>query len=274
MTRPIFLSEADKKSLLEEIMKQFRRKMFDGKFNLSYTYHYDAKRPKARIVYTREAWDKMKGLILGFDTEIGWHGVIERYQDDHSFIVKDIIVYPQRITASTVQTDDEPYHKFLMDCFDKDLCISFHGHSHVNFSVSPSGVDDKDREDKMENQRDGFYVFTIQNKRGEKNYWIYDYDNNVIYEKEDVVEEVLNAEDSVWEFIENAKKIAVKTTGTTAAPKTPAPYVAPVKKEEKEKIKQRNNYFDYDPFWDDDDDDDNRKYAIGAYLPGYYPYDP
>ena len=266
MTRPIFLTENEKESLLKEITKKLRRKMFDGQLNINYTYHYDEKRPKARIVYTKDAWDKMKALILGFETEVGWHGIVERYEDDHSFLVKDIIVYPQRIAAATVQTDDEPYHKFIMEAFDKNLCINFHGHSHVNFSVSPSGVDDKDRESKMENQREGFYIFTIQNKKGDVNYWVYDYDNNIVYEKDDVIQEILHKEDSIWQFVENAKKVAVKTSSQVPAKPSTIDNIVYTKTEEKQKPKKKK--YNYDPFWDDEEED----YTGGSYLPGYYPF--
>lgn len=260
--KPIFLSEADIDELIDELKaKMGKTRMFDGSFEFKYVYEFKDKHPKANLIYTASAWAKMKQLVMDFSSEVGWHGIIHR-EDENTFIVTDILVYPQTVTGATVTTNEEEYHKFITPyreemAEDPTTSINFHGHSHVNFAVSPSTVDISDQKQKMESMKRGFYVFTIHNKKGESNTWIYDFDNNMMYDNNEIEQTVLTDDGELFDFIAASKKV-VKTSASPIAKadkkddKYPKYWNAADKKEEK-----KGNYFD---------DDES------PYLPGYYPY--
>lgn len=67
---------------------------------------------KKPIVYmTASTYLKMTEYVAQCDTEIAWHGTVRRGTDDkkHLFFIKNVFLYPQKITAATVQVDDTKY---------------------------------------------------------------------------------------------------------------------------------------------------------------------
>ena len=228
--KPIFITEAEKQKLLDEFQQKLAKmRMFDGKLSMEQSYEYKEKLPKAVLWYTPKAWIKMISLVDSFTGEVGWHGSIERVKGStNEYVVKDIFVYPQTVTGAHVDTDEEEYHDFIMEVIqqhesDPDFCLNFHGHSHVNMAVSPSGTDISDQKTKMEDQKTGFYVFTIQNKQRDSKTWIYDYDNNIAYMPEDV-EIDITLDESIEAFIQEAHDIVIPlktTTYSLSAKKTP-----------------------------------------------------
>ena len=95
-------------------------------------------------------------------------------------------MFPQIVGPSSVDTDDNKYNEWMMtlpeDQFNR---MRFHGHSHVNMGVSPSGTDDKYRKDMCALIED-FYIFGIFNKKGASQIDIYDVVDNIYYEDGDV----------------------------------------------------------------------------------------
>ena len=64
-----------------------------------------------------------------------------------------------------------------------DLCGQ--AHSHVNMGTTPSSVDTKQQKAELENKT-GFYLFQIWNKKLDINTFLYDIDNGIEYERDDV----------------------------------------------------------------------------------------
>ena len=187
---------------IEELKKDFEQslktvKLSDGK--LSFTRSFGAIKRTAVVYYTRTAWAKQQALINECNKEVGWHGVARRGDDPEKdeYVISDILVYPQEVTGSTVTTDQVAYQTWLMNHDDEVFNnIRYQGHSHVNMTTSPSGVDTSlyDRilaqlEDDM------FYIFMIWNKRGEKTIKIYDLEKNVLFETADVTVTVIETPD-------------------------------------------------------------------------------
>ena len=78
------------------------------------------------------------------------------------------------------------------------------GHSHVNMSVSPSGVDSGHREKILDQlDADMFYIFMIWNKRLDTHTLIYDMANNVLYEDGDITVKIAG-DDSLDAFMADA----------------------------------------------------------------------
>lgn len=155
----------------------------------------------------------MQTLIREFDKEVAWHGVAERCEEKDTYLISDILVYPQEVTGSTVTTDQNEYEMWLMkqedDVFNN---IRMQGHSHVNMSTSPSSVD-LNLYDGILSQLDSdmFYIFMIYNKRGEKTVKLYDLRENILFETADVTVAVKEVGDLTG-FLEEAKELVVTKT--------------------------------------------------------------
>lgn len=237
MSRIIKLNDTCK----EEILKDFgdmlsKAKAEDGK--ISYTKILNYVNRKAKLRFTELAWTKMQALIRDFSTEVGWHGVAKRSEDPDKdeYIIEDILVYPQVVDGTNVNTDQQAYNQWL---FSDELDpvfnnIRFHGHSHVNMSTSPSPVDTSHWGGILESLLDDmFYVFAIWNKRNEKTIKIYDLKKNILFETSDITVEIMS-DDETEKFMEKARSLVVERKYTTPAPKKdttkpPAALVAPAK---------------------------------------------
>jgi len=187
-------------------------KMSDGKLSYSKSFKYEDS--KAVVWIAPKAYKKTLALVTEFSDEVAWHGTVTR-SGENEFVIEDIIVYPQEVTGSTVNTDQEAYTKWLYAMDDKTFNkLRMQGHSHVNMSVSPSGVDDRHRQQILE-QLDGgmFYVFMIWNKSLSVHTLIYDMEKNILYEDKDVDVKLLGGE-GMDKFLENAReKVQKKTFG-------------------------------------------------------------
>jgi len=191
---------------IDELSKEFVTalsglKLSDGKVN--YTKSFGNIDRKATVFFTKIAWDKMQALVRDFSKEIAWHGLAYRGEDGKDeYYITDILVYPQEVTASTVTTDQEKYQMWLMqqedDVFNN---IRMQGHSHVNFSTSPSGVDNA-LYDRILDQLDDdmFYIFLIYNKKGDRMYKIYDLAKNILFETTDVNVTILDDQAGMVHF--------------------------------------------------------------------------
>ena len=182
----------------EELRKEFEValsnvKLSDGKLN--YTKSFGNIKRDATVFFTKLAWSKMQALIKDTDKEIAWHGLAYRGEDGKDeYFITDILVYPQEVSAATVNTDQEKYQMWLMsqedDVFNN---IRMQGHSHVNMAVTPSSVDNSLYERILEQLDDSmFYIFLIYNKRGDKTFKIYDLAKNVLFETSDVSVKILD----------------------------------------------------------------------------------
>ena len=205
----------------EEIIKDFvgsvqNAKLTDGKIN--YTKTVGTVDRKAKLIFTELAWTKMQALIREFDKEVAWHGVAKRLGEPEKdeYIVEDIIVYPQEVTGSTVNTDQVKYQTWLYEQEDEVFNnIRFQGHSHVNMGTSPSSVDLTHQGEILGMLDDDmFYIFVIWNKKNEKTCKIYDLQKNILFENTDITVEVREDEDGIEKFVKAAKEM-VKDKKTT-----------------------------------------------------------
>ena len=178
--------------------------MSDGKLSYNKTFNYED--CKATVWLTQEAYKKTLALVTEFNDEVGWHGAVSRINDSE-FLIEDIFVYPQEVTGSTVNTDQELYTEWLYGLDDLVFPkIRMQGHSHVNMGVSPSGVDNQHRRQILEQlEPDMFYIFMIWNKSLSVHTLIYDMARNILYEDKDVEVKLMGGED-MDEFLADAKE--------------------------------------------------------------------
>lgn len=220
MSNKIIIDDKTRKNLIDEFNKALMSgDLIDsnGKITFSKVFKSD---DKAKVWYTTIAWSKMVLILKHFNKEVAWHGVVERTDKPNEFIITDIMVYPQEVTGSTVNTDQSKYQMWLMDD-DKDEIfnkIRMQGHSHVNMGTSPSSVDTTQQSQILEllkTQTDSFYIFQIWNKKLECWSKIYDLKNNIMYETSDVEVDIIDEE--FGDFIKEAKSLVVEKTYTSKA---------------------------------------------------------
>lgn len=221
MSKPIKLTQEIINREIEKFKESIlNMKMFDGKITYSsdtFTYGDD----EIKIIFSVTAYTKMKALVQNYDTEVAWHGIVERDEDDpHIFRITDILVYPQYVSGGTVNTDQIPYQNWLQKelPFGTVNKIRMQGHSHVNFSTTPSGVDLAHQSQIVDMLGDDdYYIFIIWNKRDERTIKVFDLKENTLYENKDIKLLVGDYELDITAFLTDAK---TKTKRESYKPKT------------------------------------------------------
>ena len=238
---------------------------------------------KATITLSAQAYMKIFALVHTYSTEVEWHGVVERTAAD-AFHIKDVLIFPHKVTSATVISDQTEYEKWLDTLDDNTFnALRFHGHSHVNMGVTPSGVDMTYRYNILNNfgtpseTSDLFSIFLIFNKRGDISGEIYDLQNNALYSKSTTADEIkIVIEDCDWltDFLDEAKKVVTESygyssygggsyggnshSGTTTTPKSTSP-----KRGAKAEARQGS-------LLDDDDTDDDYYAGVYGRYGGHY----
>lgn len=236
MSKPIFMTP----EIINEVTENFRKQaaslmLFRGKRTIDIDYYWvQSKNPEEQehvmITFTRNAWKKQQALIQNFSSEVGWHGLVTRDKENPlHFIIEDILVFPQVVTGTTVTPNDEAYAVWNATLPPEKMnAMRFHGHSHVNMGVSPSGTDDQYQKDMLGRLNgDGlteeakvrmkeamgdmaFYIFMIFNKSGSHNVRVFDYWGNTYYEGAEITVE--HEPDELADFLAEAKaKVTTRT---------------------------------------------------------------
>jgi hypothetical protein len=214
------MTETEVDDILRDLKTQIYGKKLYGSVSFKKALKSDGR--FAMLYFSPVAWAKITTLVARFTTEVQWHGLVNRISEQE-FEVYDIIVPPHEVTGSTVTSDQEKYNEWLNNLDDETFnCLRFHGHSHVNMSVSPSHVDEKYRMDittqlpKPTEGEDSFYIFLIINKSHEWSAEIYDITNNALYETDDIdIDVIIDADGgTLGEFLCQAKKLAVQRQPT------------------------------------------------------------
>ena len=159
---------------------------------------------KPIIKITDTAHRKMQALVAECDKEIAWHGLVKKTKNVYK--IYDILVFPQEVTGTQAYSLDEEYGPWIGSITNEHYNnLRMHGHSHVNMEVSPSLTDTNYQRDVV-TQIDNFYIFTIQNKRGNAEWWVYDKVQNIMFENADISIEL---QDPIrdWAIEEMAEKV-------------------------------------------------------------------
>lgn len=222
MAKKIYMTDADVESVVDELRNTLSGMKCYGSIDIKRSFKSDER--CAFIYFTPIAWAKMVTLVARYDTEVQWHGLVRRVSE-FEFEIFDIVVPPHEVTGTTVTSEYKPYGDWLNGLDDETFnAVKFHGHSHVNMAVSPSGTDEKYRLDlitqlpKPVNGMDVFYIFMIINKRHAWSAEVYDLTNNALYSTDDIAIDTLFNEygEGLEDFMAEAKKVAVSRTYTSA----------------------------------------------------------
>lgn len=145
--------------------------------------YIEAKQLTVPTIYiTSDAYVKMRKLVDDTSTEIGWYGTVTKCPGlDNVYVIEDILVYPQTVSGATCVQDDDKIFDFELSLTTEQVNHKrFHGHSHVNMGVTPSGVDEQFYQDILTQVAD-YFIITITNKRNEYTVRFYDMENNILY---------------------------------------------------------------------------------------------
>lgn len=172
------------------------------------------------IIVSTEADRKISALVEQCKDEIAWNGTVIYDEENNTYFIEDIFVFPQIVTRSTAESTDD-YGIWLSQFSDEEFSkLRFHGHSHVNMGVSPSGTDTTFQENLINTVQD-FYIFAIYNKRGDFNVWIYNKVQNLVYETKDIyydseaTEVIIWADEMIKDFVTTKSYASTTTTHTT-----------------------------------------------------------
>jgi len=195
--KALHVSDSFKADALEQFKTLLANyKPTDGALNFKIDPIQQQDAQKMSVQMTSTAYLKMIALIQECSIEIAWHGLVER-KDDHTFLITDILCYPQEVTSSTVDAKEKEYMEWLM-ALDDDTVNKLHyqGHSHVNMGVSPSGRDTDNWQKlfQMCQSPEDFYIVCIANKSGATTWRVYDNKTGFFYEDKDVVFKVITPE--------------------------------------------------------------------------------
>lgn len=205
--------------ILDQYTKEFYETLRSGKFpdgKVNFSKTLGTVDRKATVLFTELAWQKMQILIREFNDEVAWHGIATRCEEKDTYLISDILVYPQEVTGTTVTTDQEKYQMWLMEQEDDVFNnIRMQGHSHVNMATSPSSVDLNLYESILDQlSGDMFYIFMIWNKSGSKTVKIYDLRENILFETSDVTVSIKDVGDMSG-FLKEAKELVQRKTYTS-----------------------------------------------------------
>lgn len=138
------------------------------------------------VIITPEAYEKILQLIFATNLEVAWHGIVNRDASNNTYTITDILVYPQESQSINVESNDELYPLWLMELTNKQInTMRMQGHSHVNMPVNPSGTD-RDYYLNMIKTVEDYYIFMIINKSEDLYLELYDVEQNIIYENNDI----------------------------------------------------------------------------------------
>ena len=276
MAKKIFSSQEDINNFLEsarsqllEMEQTLTKKKFQGgndrevtlKFKMSDAHDNRS----ASVEFTPKAWIKMRSLVDSFSSEVQWHGTVMR-KNENTFVVNDILIFPHEATGTTVVSNQEGYEEWLNDLDDETFnSCRFHGHSHVNMGVTPSGVDMNYRHNVLDNfglpndTTDLFYIFLITNKRGEISAEIYDLQNNALYSTNEIgVDVVVDKDEYLSEFISEAKSV-VKDANIAKKPQPEA--TKQTDKKPKKQASYNSSYSYQRDLFDEDNDYEDELYS-------------
>ena len=218
--KPINLPEKTQIKLFEQFIEKFKEEMKNYAFNDSAsitikTNFNEVAKDKVRILYTQEAFLRMQALVDFFDTEVAWYGLCERL-DEKTFRVYDVKLCKQYVNGAKVDTEDEDTLEFFSNLTDEEAeHMHFQAHSHVRMSTGASGTDMQNQADVVHNMgKTGFYIFQIWNKSNDINTYLYDLDNNVFYDRKDVLIDIEDSYGTLDDFLASVADLVVEKKAT------------------------------------------------------------
>ena len=194
--RILKMTETNKKRILKDVAARLESlTVIPDKLSLDLSTSKKITNITPKIIFTDEAADKIWELVDACEKEIAWHGLVTK--EKNTYTIYDILVFPQEVTASTATAKEEEYVMWMNELDDETFNhMRFHGHSHVNMGVTPSAID-TDYQQTLANTVQDFYIFGIFNKKRSYNLYLYDTEQNLLFETKDL-KTTLNDHTATW----------------------------------------------------------------------------
>ena len=113
--KPIKLTEDARQAALTNFQQMLANYTGDSDLTIKITteslLNYDTI-VKPKVYVTTDAYMQMMLLIQQCSKEIAWHGVVTK--TEHDYLITKVLTYPQIVTGTTVDADEEAYAKWLM----------------------------------------------------------------------------------------------------------------------------------------------------------------
>ena len=180
--KPINITEQVVADMAREFVQELYKTGRVKTDSFSYKKNFaSVKKDAVEVNFTYEAYSQMFALIDHFDCEVAWRGIVNRIDKTHFQITK-ILLYPQTVTGTTVDTDQEEFSKWFQALPVETIRnLRFQGHSHVDFGVTPSSRDMEDQWRFIDGLKPTSYqIFMIWNKKRQYNVRVIDLADNVI----------------------------------------------------------------------------------------------
>lgn len=229
------------------IQKKYQRKFgFNTRSTTAKTTPLTPKTVKApQVLYTPEAWASIWYLVQTAPKEIGWLGMVDTL-DNGDYLITDIHVPKQTVTGTETDMDDddvgELYSRLLMEGRDTSKMF-YWGHSHVNMGVTPSGQDEEQVDEYLEDCP--IFIRGIYNKQGSQKVDVYDRDADVCYE---CVESAMQIPDELVETLDTVIKENVKERTYQAPKQSPAYHTRTVGQNANHGYGGTNSYSNYNDY--------------------------
>ena len=258
--KPINITDETKMMLFKDFAEKFMKELDnfsfnknETKFSFSCNLGKEAKE-KITILYSQKAYIRMLTLVDFYDTEVGWYGFVEKLSD-HLYYVYDVKLCKQYVNGTKVDTEDEDTLKFFDSLTDEEAAhMHFQAHSHVRMGTMASGIDLQNQADVIRNMgKTGFYIFQIWNKSNDINTYLYDLDNNMFYDKKDIIIDIEDDEGTISDFVDSTVDLVVEKKSYPYQQYAGMNNSKKNEKEEKEKTTYLNGYWDgnsYAERWD------------------------
>ena len=209
------------KTDFEERVNAFRTRMEAGRAGQKFDFTFSmpdsmtvpeelkATLPRPRITMSPTTYLKMLTYVLKIEVnEVAWHGYVTRHPGHH-YEITDVVLYPQKVSGAYVESnsnekgkmEDNLYQMWMNErSLEEYGSIRFQAHSHVKMGVTPSGTDIGNQKEFMNTIMDGiealpasttpeqleaarpFYIFAIMNQHQALNWFLYDFQLNVLFE--------------------------------------------------------------------------------------------
>ena len=198
------------------------------------------------IYISANAYVKMRMLVDQMSTEVGWYGTVTKCPGlQETYVIEDILVYPQTVTGATCEQDETKMFDFEMSLTTEQVNTKrFQGHSHVNMGVTPSGVDEQFYQDLLTQVTD-YFIICITNKKNDYTVRFYDVENNILYT--DVPIQLIQNDGSLYlDWYETNKEQVKEHTYTAQTTKPTFPINKSKPKTPIKTNQKQTSFFDYE----------------------------
>jgi len=140
-----------------------------------------------KIVLDERAFEWIRAIVELHDTEVGFFACVDKNADN--FFIRNV-EYPKQylVNGGTCEMDREGQALLMVKLINEDReadigKMKVWGHSHVNMGVGPSKQDDDQAFQFAKEHAEGdFMIRLIVNKKGDMNFALFDFKNNLIFE--------------------------------------------------------------------------------------------